>query len=45
MEMLAFTFLPILEGDIVNISNYDHDKYLSISAWVKPGGHVMLNLK
>ena len=33
-----FTCLPILEGDIVQIKNYDYDKYFSISAWRKLGG-------
>ena len=33
-----FTSLPILEGDIIGITNYDYDKYLSISTWGKPGG-------
>ena len=33
-----FAYLPILEGGIVRISNYDYDKYFSIDAWVKSGG-------
>ena len=33
-----FTYLPILEGDIIRITNYEYDKYSSISAWGKPGG-------
>ena len=32
-----FTYLPLLEGYIVHIKNYDYDKYLSIDAWVKSG--------
>ena len=28
-----FTCLPILEGDIIRIANYDHDKYFTIAAW------------
>ena len=38
MGIFHFTFLPILEGDIVRISNYDYDKYFSIYAWGKSGG-------
>ena len=30
-------FLPILEGDILWITNYDYDKHLSIDSWVKSG--------
>ena len=33
-----FTCLPILEGDIVRIANYDHDKRSSIHAWGKSAG-------
>ena len=32
------TCLPILEGDTIRITNYDHDKYFSISTWGKSGG-------
>ena len=30
-----FTCFPILEGYITRITNYDYDKYLSISTWGK----------
>ena len=29
--------MPILKVNTLYISNYDHDKYFSISAWEKPG--------
>ena len=32
-----FTCLPILEGDIEHITNFDYDKYLSIAACGKSG--------
>ena len=33
-----FTCFIILEGGIVQIANYDYDKYFSIYAWGKSGG-------
>ena len=30
-----FTFLPILEGAIIGITNHDYDKYFSIATWGK----------
>ena len=33
-----FTCLPILEGDILRITNYDYDIFFSIAAWGKSGG-------
>ena len=38
MDILPFSCLPILEGDIVRIINYEYDKYFSIDAWRKSGG-------
>ena len=38
MGIFHFNCLPILEGDIVRISNHDYDKYFSIYAWGKSGG-------
>ena len=32
------TRLPILEGYIIRITNYDYDKYFIIKSWGKPGG-------
>ena len=32
------TCLPILEGYILPIENYDYDKYFSTAAWGKSGG-------
>ena len=34
---ILFTYLPILEGDIIIITNYDCDKHLSIATWGKSG--------
>ena len=45
MGIFHFTFLPILEGDIVRISNYDYDKYFSIYAWGKSGGTCDIKVK
>ena len=33
-----FTSLPILEGAMIRITNYEYDKYFSIYAWGKSGG-------
>ena len=33
-----FTCLNILEGAIIRITKYDHDRYFSISAWGKSVG-------
>ena len=40
-----FTCLPIMEGDIMRIINYDYDKYFSISAWVKSVGSCDAKVK
>ena len=32
-----FTCLAIMEGYIVKITEYEYDKYFSISEWKKPG--------
>ena len=36
-----FTCLPILEGDIIRITNHDYDEYLSISELGNQVDHVM----
>ena len=38
LDILPFTCLPILEGDIISMTNYDYDKHFSISAGGEYGG-------
>ena len=45
MDILSFTYLTILEGYIIRITNYDYDTYFSISEWVKSGGSCDTKVK
>ena len=40
-----FTCLTVLEGDMVWITNYDYNKYFSISEWENQVDHVTPKLK
>ena len=40
-----FTCLPILEGYIIIITNYEYDKYFSISTWGKSGASCDIKTK
>ena len=38
MKFYNFAFLPVLEVDIVWITNYEYDKYFSMATYLKLGG-------
>ena len=45
LKFYHFNCLPILEGDIIRITNYDYDIYFSISVWGKSDGSCDAEVK